>query len=266
MQPINLNASDIAAWAVRLWWPMLRIGGFVATAPLISATAVPARVKIALTLAIGFLLAPSVQVPAGLSIFSATGVLAAGQEMMIGLAIGTVVQIGFEALSFAGQIIAMTMGLSFATLIDPQRGANSPALGQLFVIFATLLYLALDGHLLLLGELANSYRSLPIGAAHLDGRLGLAVAQWGGSIFETGLLIALPAVISLIIVNFALGVVTRAAPQLNLFGVGFPLTLLAGFVVLIVGMNGTLAASNRVIQSALAAVAELTAAPVPRVP
>ncbi len=266
MQPLSIDATRLPMLIAQLWWPALRIGGFVASAPLVSAVTVPPRVKIVLTLALALLLAPAVVVPATLSVFSARGVLVAAQDLVIGLSIGTVAQIAFEAISFAGQTIATTMGLGFASLIDPQRGANSPALGQLFMVFAILTYLALDGHLVLFAELAESFRTLPIGANPF-GRGGvLAVAVWGGRIFQSGILIALPAVVALIIVNLALGVLTRAAPQMNLFGVGFPLTMVAGYLVLLIGVGGLGYGIVRTLHQSIAAIAEMTAATVPRVP
>jgi flagellar biosynthetic protein FliR len=232
MQPVNLNAADVSIWVGRLWWPMLRIGGFALTAPAFSETVVPRMVKIALTVTLAFLMAPLAQVPATLSILSAAGLLAALQEMLIGVAIGMVVQL-----------------------------ANTTVLGQMFMIFGILTYLAVNGHLLLLGALAESFRTLPIGAAHIDGNFALSVALWGARVFESGLLIALPAVIALVIVNLALGVVTRAAPQLNLFGIGFTITLLCGFFVLSVGLDGIMSGISSLINSALLAVADLVRAP-----
>jgi flagellar biosynthetic protein FliR len=240
---------------------MLRIGGFVLTAPIASETLIPGRIKIVMSLALAFLMAPLVQVPAALSIFSGTGVLAAVQELLIGVAIGLVVQLAFDGLIFAGQTISMTMGLGFATLVDPQHGANTTVLGQMFMIFGILTYLAINGHLVLLGALAESFQTLPIGAAHVDKNFLLSVAVWGARVFESGLLIALPAVIALVIVNLALGVVTRAAPQLNLFGIGFTITMLCGFFVLIVGLEGIMTSISSLINGALAAVAELIGAP-----
>jgi flagellar biosynthetic protein FliR len=158
---------------------------------------------------------------------------------------------------FAGQTISLSMGLGFATLVDPQRGAGTPVLGRSFLIFGTLTYLAINGHLVLLGTLAESFRTLPIGAAHLGQDLLLSVVVWGACVFQSGLLIALPAVIALVIVNLALGVVTRAAPQLNLFGVGFTITLLSGFFVLIVGIDGMMTGISNLIDSALAAAMNL---------
>jgi flagellar biosynthetic protein FliR len=261
MQPVTLNAADVSQWVGRLWWPVLRVGGFVLAAPTMSETVIPSRIKIVMSLALALLLAPLVRAPATLSIFSAAGLLAAVQELLIGIAIGMVVQLAFEALIFAGQTISMTMGLGFATLVDPQHGANTTVLGQMFLIFGMLTYLAINGHLVLLGALAESFRSLPIGAGHIDGNFLLSVAVWGARVFESGLLIALPAMIALVIVNLALGVITRTAPQLNLFGIGFTITLLCGFFVLIVGLDGIMAGVYRLIESALTAVGELVGAP-----
>jgi flagellar biosynthesis protein FliR len=261
MQPIVVNAADVTQWVSRLWWPSLRIGGFVAAAPIASEKTIPSRVKIVMTLALAGLIAPTAPVPATLSIFSGAGVLTAVQEILIGVAIGMVIELAFEALTFAGQTVSMTMGLGFATLVDPQRGASVPVLGQMFMIMGVLTYLAINGHLMLLGALANSFQTLPIGAGNIDRDFLLAVAIWGARIFETGLLVALPAVIALVIVNMALGVVTRAAPQLNLFGIGFTITLLCGFFVLMVGIDGVMTGIYSLLDSALKAVVELVSTP-----
>jgi len=261
MQPVVINAVDVSQWVARLWWPSLRIGGFVAAAPIASEKTIPNQVKIVLTLALAVLVGPLAPVPPTLSIFSGAGILTAVQEILIGVSIGMVMELAFEALNFAGQTISMTMGLGFATLVDPQRGASVPVLGQLFMIMGTLAYLAINGHLVLLGALANSFQTLPIGAANIDRDFLIAVATWGTRIFETGLLIALPAVIALVIVNMALGVVTRAAPQLNLFGIGFTITLICGFFVLITGLGGIMSGISTLIDDALRAVIGLVGTP-----
>jgi flagellar biosynthetic protein FliR len=257
LQPQVFNAAEVAALVGRLWWPVLRIGGFVLAAPLASENTIPKLVKIVFTLALALLLAPLAPVPAGLSIFSGVGALTAGRELLIGVAIGMVVQLVFEALTFGGQAIAMTMGLGFATLVDPQRGATVPVLGQFLMMFGMLVYLSINGHLLLLGALANSFQTLPIGAANIDRNFLVSVATWGARIFETGLAVALPAVIALVIVNMALGVVMRAAPQLNLFGIGFTITMACGLYVLLVGLEGLFGGITSQLDGALAAVREL---------
>ena len=260
MLPVTLNLNEISQFTARMWWPALRVGGFVLAAPTMSEASIPQMVKIVLTLALTFVLAPVVSVPPELSIFTAEGLLVAVLELLIGVSIGMVVQVAFEALVFAGQSISLTMGIGFATLVDPQRGAQTPVLSQMFMIFGTLTYLAVNGHLILVGALADSYRTLPIGT-HIDRDFLLTVVAWGARVFDTGLLIALPAVIALVIVNLALGVVTRAAPSLNLFGIGFTITLMAGFFVLIVGLDGLMASISSLINNALSAATALIGHP-----
>jgi flagellar biosynthetic protein FliR len=256
-QPIVISAADVSSMVGRLWWPSLRVGGFILTAPIASEVSIPSRVKLIFGLALGFLLAPLAPSPANLSIFSGAGMLTAVQEVLVGVGIGMVMTLAFEALTFAGQTVSMTMGLGFATLVDPQRGANVPVLGQVFSIVGTLTYLAINGHLVLLGALANSFQTLPIGAANIDRDFLMAVATWGARIFETGLLVSLPIVIAMVIVNMALGVVTRAAPQLNLFGIGFTITLLSGFFVLLMGLDDIMLGVRNLIEVALRAAVEL---------
>ncbi len=261
LQPILIDAAEVSRWVTRLWWPVLRIGGFVLRARLARYAVIRALVIFGLGVGLAYILGRGGGAPAGLSIFSGAGLMAAVQEVLIGIAIGMVVALTFEALTFAGQSISMTMGIGFSTLIDPQHGAITPVLGQLFMIFGTLAYLAVNGHLVLIGALATSFKSLPIGGANIDQNLLWSMGLWGARIFEAGLLVALPAVVSLIIVNLALGVVTRAAPQLNLFGIGFTITLMSGFLVLIVGLDGLMTGVSSLLDSALSAVVDLVGAP-----
>lgn len=265
-QPLSVDAAAIAAWVGRLWWPVLRISGFIATAPLLGMGAVPRMARIALTVALAALLAPVVRTPAGLTALSAAGLLTAAREFLAGAAIGLVVSVTFEAMAVAGQTIAITKGLAFATAVDPQHGASTTVIGQMFTLFALLTYLSMNGHLMLIAALAHSFETLPIAAAPLDGGLLRAVALWGGHLFETGLLIALPVVVALLVINMALGVVTRAAPQLNLLGVGFPLTLMAGFVILTLSLDATMGGIARIVGDALDAAGGLVAAHGARTP
>ncbi len=256
----NFDAAQISAWVAQLWWPLLRIGGFIAVAPVMGSSSVPARGRIGLSLAIALLLAPLVQPAAAIEPLSAVGLVAAINQVLIGLAIGMTVSLVFDALALAGQTISMTMGLGYATLVDPQRGANTAVLGQMFTILGTLVYLSLDGHLALLAVFARSFQTIPVGAQLLDRHVFGTVASWGASVFESGLLIALPATVALLVVNLALGVVTRAAPQLNLFGVGFPIAMLAGYFVLISGLDSTISGTTHLLERALLAAGDLISA------
>ncbi len=265
MQPLTLDPAVVAEWISRLWWPVLRIGGFVLAAPAVSEVTVPPMVKIAFTLGLAFLVAPLAQVPAGLSIFSGPGAVAAVQEVLIGAAIAMIVQLAFEALNVAGQTVSATMGLGFATLIDPRHGEQTEVLGQLYMTVGLLTYLSLNGHLMLLAAFVHSFQTLPVGGGYIDGYFALAVARWGAALFETGILVALPAVIALVIVNIALGVVSRAAPQLNLFGIGFTISLSVGIFVLLIGTDSVLHSVRSLLDAALQAAAVLVDAPATQV-
>ncbi len=167
---------------------------------------------------------------------SAAGLLAAMQQVLIGVAIGFAVQLTFDALVVAGQTIAMTMGLGFATLVDPNRGATTPVLSQFMLIIGLLVFLAIDGHIMLIAVLVESFRWAPVGSNGFGPEQAWAMVGWGAKIFEAGLAIALPAVVALLTINLGMGVVSRAAPQLNLFAVGFPVAMLFGFLVLLLSL------------------------------
>jgi flagellar biosynthetic protein FliR len=233
---VQFDATQLSAWLGAILWPLLRVSGLLLVAPVLGANVVPVRVKIVLALVLALLVAPLAPPPAGLIAPSAAGALAMAVQISIGAAVGFVVQLSFDALVMAGQTIAMTMGLGFATLVDPARGATTPVLSQFFLILGLLLFLSVDGHVALIGVLAESFRWAPIGPQGLDleGLWGLAL--WVGRIFESGLAIALPAVIALLGMNIGMGIVSRAAPQLNLFAVGFPVAMLVGYVVMLLSL------------------------------
>lgn len=232
---MHFDAAGIAASVTALAWVFLRVTGLMLVAPVFGANIVAMRIKVVLAVMLTGLIAPLAPAPVDLELWSAAGLLAAVTQLAIGIALGFCVQMVFDALVLAGQTISMTMGLGFATLIDPERGASTPVLSQFLLILGLLIFLALDGHVLLLTTLVDSFRWTPVGAPlPVEGLRDLVL--WGGRIFEAGLLIALPAVIALIVVNLAMGVVSRAAPQLNLFAVGFPAAMLFGFLILLLSL------------------------------
>ena len=210
-------------------WPFFRIAGVLMVAPVFGARLVPVRIRMILTLAVTFLLVPVLPASPPFEASVATGLLLA-QELLIGVAMGLTLQMVFDALVIAGQTIAMTMGLGFAMLVDPQRGVSVPVLSQFFLIIGILIFLSLGGHLAVLQMLAESFQILPMG--NLLPRESIWVfVIWGGEMFVGAIRIALPAVVAMLVVNIAFGVMSRAAPTLNLFAVGFPSALLLGFVI-----------------------------------
>ncbi|MEO8466688.1 MAG: flagellar biosynthetic protein FliR [Gammaproteobacteria bacterium] len=212
-------------------WPFFRIAGVMMVAPIFGARLVPKRVRLALAVMTTVVVSPMLPPTQPFELSLATGLVVA-QEILIGAAIGFCLQMIFDALIVAGQTIAMSMGLGMATMVDPQRGVTVPVVSQFFVVLGTLIFLSLGGHLATLRLLSDSFSALPVG--HFLSRNGLfMLANWGGQLFAGALRIALPAATALLIANIAFGIMSRAAPTLNLFSVGLPAGLLVGFVLLL---------------------------------
>ncbi|MFA7592140.1 MAG: flagellar biosynthetic protein FliR [Thiohalobacteraceae bacterium] len=226
------TTAQIAGWIGDFLWPLMRVAMMLAVAPIFGGRLVPMRIRAALAVLITWVLLPVIPAAPAVDPLSAVGVLIAAQQLLIGLILGFMLQLVFSALMIGGHTIAMGMGLGFASMVDPQNGVQVPVVGQYYVTFASLLFLALNGHLALLGVLADSFHSLPVAADGIVRQTLWDVAVWGSRMFAGGLLIAIPAVTALLLTNIAFGVITRAAPQLNIFGVGFPLTLTLGFVIM----------------------------------
>jgi flagellar biosynthetic protein FliR len=218
------------------YWPFLRVSAMVLAAPIFGAASVPVRSRVLLAVLIAALVTPALPPVPAVDPLGPAGLLLAAQQILIGLAMGFVIQMAFGALVIAGQSLAMTMGLGFAMSVDPQNGVQVPVLSQLYVILATLIFLAIDAHLALIGILAESFVLLPVGVTMLQGDLAMNVVQWGGQMFASALLLALPALTAVLLINVSFGVITRAAPQLNIFAVGFPVTILTGFVFILLSM------------------------------
>ncbi len=228
---ISISTVQMEAWLAAFAWPLTRILALIASAPVIGNPRVPASVKIGLGLLITVLVAPLVPSPANIAPGSATGLLIMAQQVLIGLCMGFAMQVVFHAAEMAGEFIGLQMGLGFATLYDASVPGFIPVLGQYLGIVTSLAFLAIDGHLLLVSTLVESFQVLPLSPLLEPSGLQ-AVAQWAGSIFSFSLTLSLPLLAALLITNIALGVLTRAAPQLNIFVIGFPLTILMGFLAL----------------------------------
>ena len=221
------------AWMQSVLWPFIRIAGMFSIAPLFGAQTIPVRVRISAALAISLLIAPSLSTAAFPDPFSAPGVLAIGTQLLIGLSMGFALQLLFTGLYLSGELIATPMGLSMAQVTDPVNGIQIPVLGQLVFMLGMLLFLGMDGHLALMRMLLESFQSLPVDTdVFAAGNYWLIVA-WTKNIFIIGLQVALPAVTALLASNLALGVITRAAPQLNIFAFGLPITTVLGLTLLL---------------------------------
>lgn len=227
----TLNSGDLDTLLALFLFPFARIAAWLFFDPLLGNRAVPRTTRLATALVLTVALAPMLPQPGHVSLMSAEGLLVLLQQMAVGAALGFALRIVFAALEFAGQLMGLQMALSFATLFDPINGAQTPVIAQFLVISAALILFAFNGHHLVIGALAQSFVDIPVGAGLGAGGFA-TLAQWGSTLFLTGLHIALPVTAALLATNLSIGMMTRAAPQLNIFAVGFPLTLGAGFVVL----------------------------------
>ena len=220
----------LAAWA----WPFLRVSAFVMTAPVIGTKALPRRIRLVFALALTTVLVPldAAAVPA-VPLLSGPGIVIGVQQVLVGAALGLILRSVFLVLEFAGQIVAQQMGLGFAAMVDPASGAQVPVIAQFYIVIGTLLFFAFDAHLQLVRLLQDSFQLLPLGAG-LPGRASLDyILQWTGHLLGAGILLLLPAIAALLIVNLAFGVIARAAPQFNIFSIGFPVMILFGLIVLL---------------------------------
>jgi flagellar biosynthetic protein FliR len=247
---ITLTAQQLNGWLAQLFWPFVRIGSCFMLAPAFGSVTVPMRVRIVLAGAVALLVAPLVTIPA-VTPFSAAGVLITVQQVVIGAALGFSLQILFEAVSLGGQLVANSMGLSLAFNLDPQTGASTPTVGQLYTVLVTLIFLVLDGHLALIRTLVDGFHTLPIGTSGLGANGLWAVVNWGSELFSGALIVALPGVTALLIANLAFGVVSRAAPTLNIFSVGLPVSLVFGLLAMIVGLPALESSFIRLLAGAL---------------
>jgi len=243
-----LTAADLDFWLAAYLYPFVRILALFSSAPLLSHASVPVRVRIGLAALMTVLVAPGLPAIAAVSPYSLPGMLLLVQQVLVGVAIGFSIQIVFAAVSLAGDLIGLQMGLSFASFIDPARNEETPIVGSFLGVFLMLLFFSVNGHLVLLAAIAGSFDAVPIGIANLHWLAWRPLVDAGALIFASGLQIALPVIAALILVNLALGVLTRTAPQLNLFAVGFPVTLMVGMLVLLLAMPRLFPLLNAVLE------------------
>lgn len=257
---LTLTAAEIGGLLGQYYWPFCRVAGMVMVAPVFSASFVPVRARVLIAVGLTIAIAPILQPAPAVEVLSVAGVLITIQQILIGAAMGFLVQMIFDAVIMAGQTIAMSMGLGFAFMVDSQRGVSIPIVGQFLAITATLLYLAMDGHLILIRVLVDSFSSMPVGQGYLVRDDMWSVVMFGAEMFLGAVQIALPAVVALQTMLIAFGVVSRTAPTMNLFAVGFPVILIGGFLVLMVVLPFMQPTITEMLHNAFAVVREIVVA------
>lgn len=232
---MEFSIAEITGALGSYLWPFFRITAMIMVAPIFSSNFVSARARLLLALAASMVIIPTIptEMPQ-VQPLSATGLLIVAQQILIGACMGFMLQLLFNAFIVAGQIVAMQMGLGFASMVDPQNGVMVPVVSQLYLVMVTLLFVTIDGHLILIQVMNESFTTMPVAASGLvpsDFRGVVAQASW---MYAAGVIIALPAIGSLMMVNLAFGILSRAAPQISPFTIGFPMTIITGFVIIMV--------------------------------
>jgi flagellar biosynthetic protein FliR len=232
---MELLVAEVVKLFYTLLWPMIRISAFLLTSPFFSIQAVTVRIRVLLAVLLTWMVYPLTNWPV-IDPFTAMGLREIFMQVFVGVLLGTLLQVVNSALIVGGQAISASMGLSMANMVDPNMG-NVPVIAQFLVICSTLVFLGLGGHVLVISLLLESFKLLPIGEIIEAKPLLLLTIEWSAMIFLGGLLLALPIMTSLLLINIGLGVITRAAPALNIFAVGFPAMILAGMILLAMSMS-----------------------------
>lgn len=229
---ISITTAEFSVLLATFLWPLTRILALVASAPILGNPSVPVRVKLGLAIMITLVVAPTLGPMPSIEPNSPAGLLVLAQQIVIGVAMGLTMRIVFVAVEAAGELIGLQMGLGFAVFFNPQTKGFTPVIGQFLGLLTALTFLALNGHLQVISLLSESFRTLPISGDVLAASGFKVVVDWGSKIFAAGVLLALPPMAALLITNLALGILARAAPQLNIFAIGFPVTLVVGMLTL----------------------------------
>ena len=234
---LSLTTAEINAWIVAYFYPLARILALLAIAPPFNNAGLPVRIRLVLGLAIAIAIVPALPSLPVIEPASLAGLLILAQQIVIGVAMGFAMRLVFGAIDLAGMMISTQMGLGFATAFDPQSAAQTAVVSEFLSMLSLLLFMAINGHLMVLAALGESFSVLPIGTSSIVSGTWLNIASAGGLVFSTGVMLAWPVVVSLLITNIALGILARVAPQLNIIAIGFPVTMVIGFAALYVSMS-----------------------------
>ena len=252
---ITLTEAQLLAWISPILWPFLRVLAVFTAAPIFSSKSFPVRARIALAFFIAFAAQPSLQ---GQPVISITGPEAMGaviQQVGIGLAIGFTVRVVFAAFELAGEVVGFQMGLGFASFFNPALNTQSSAVGKFFGHMASFVFIAMNGHLMVLMAVIKSFEKFPVDQNFLDALKQMKLYDLGADLFASGLWMALPMVGMLMFVNLALGIVSRVAPQMNIYAIGFPITLSVGLI----GITATLPMLDQPLMALMARAIDIFA-------
>ncbi|HSH47735.1 MAG TPA: flagellar biosynthetic protein FliR [Halomonas sp.] len=234
---VEVTFAQLQGWLVAFFWPFARISALMLSAPLWGHSSVPRQAKIILAAAVAVVVAPLLPPLPDVPLFSWAGLGLLVEQLLIGAAIGLAAHIMLAVVQASGEFIGLQMGLAFASFFDPASGTNMMVLSRILYMITLLMFLALNGHLMVLEILVVSFQTLPIGIERFNPDGFVMLARYAGTIFTAGMLLALPLVAALLIISLTLGILNRSAPQLTVFNIGFPTSLTVGLVLLMVLMT-----------------------------
>jgi len=236
---LALTDTQISSWVASFVLPLFRVTAVLMSMPVFGTTLVPRRVRLYFALAITVVIAPGLPPMPPVHALDLSALMLVAEQILIGALLGFSLQLFFQAFVVAGQIISIQMGMAFASMVDPTNGVNTAVIGQFLTMLVTLLFLAMNGHLVVFEVLTESFTTMPVGSAMLVNHFW-EIAGKLGWVLGAAMVLVLPAITALMVVNIAFGVMTRAAPQLNIFSIGFPLTLVLGMVIFWVSLGDIL--------------------------
>ena len=244
---LTFTEAQVMAWVSPVFWPFLRILAVFSSAPIFSARSVPMRTRVALAMLVAICAQAGMGDQPVIGLNDPEALTAVFQQVVVGVAIGLAVRIVFASVELAGEVIGLQMGLNYAGFFDPSTNAQTSAVGRFFGNTTMLLFVVLNGHLMVLQAVISSFETFPIGAGALESVGRMRLHELGAVVFRYGLWIALPMIGMLLFINIVLGFISRIAPQMNAFAIGFPLTLSAGLV----GIAATIPMLERPVVSLL---------------
>ena len=227
---LTFTDTQVLAWITPILWPFIRVLALFGSMPVLAQRSVPVRIRVALAFLIAFCAQASLPPMPVIALDSAQGFMTVVQQLLISISLGFAVRIVFAAVEFAGEIVGLQMGLNFAGFFDPATGGQATAMSRFYGVSVSWLFIVMGGHLMLIAAVVQSFHAFPVGAEPFAFLRTVQPQRWGAEIFELGLWIALPLVAMLLFTNLVLGIVSRVAQQMNIFAIGFPITLSVGLL------------------------------------
>lgn len=253
----EISIDQLYQWIGQYFLPFCRIAAFFTAMPVLSTQLVPTRIRLGLAVAVTIVVAPVLDPVPLIELLSMESFLIILQQVLIGVAMGFVLQLLFQVFVVGGQIVAMQNGLGFATLVDPVNGVNVASIGQLYLMTVNLLFFAFNGHLAVMYLIGSSFEHLPVGNVGLPVDNYLELARLASWMFTGAILVALPSIIALLVVNVSFGVISRVAPQMNIIAVGFPFTMVLGLVIIWITLSNVLPQYERLSADAFDYLSEM---------